>query len=320
MSGLSVRNYDPSQQAQWDAFVRHSKNGTFLFERDYMDYHRDRFADCSLLIIRNAEILAVLPAHRSDCEVHSHDGLTYGGFVTSAAMTTPAMIDAFAAVIDHLRKSGCRTLYYKTVPMIYHQIPAEEDRYALFQLNAELYRRDVLSVLRMKSRTGLQSRRRRGAGKSSRHGVVISRSDDWAGYWALLSGLLENRFGVAPVHTLEEIDRLRQAFPDNIALHLANLAGELIAGVVIYESARVAHVQYIATSPRGRELGALDQLFAHLLDETYAAKDFFDFGKSSEGDGWTLNRGLIEQKEGFGARAVVHDFYRLRIAPGGPAM
>lgn len=82
---------------------------------------------------------------------------------------------------------------------------------------------------------------------------------------------------------------------------------------MIYESTRVAHVQYIAASPRGRELGALDQLFVHLLDETYAAKDFFDFGISNEQDGRTLNRGLIEQKEGFGARAVVHDFYRLRI-------
>ena len=313
MNGLSVRNYDPSQRAEWDAFVRQSKNGTFLFERDYMGYHHDRFADCSLLIIRNAEILALLPANRSVNEVYSHQGLTYGGFVTSTAMTTPSMIDAFAAVIDHLRGSGCLTLYYKTIPAIYHQLPAEEDRYALFLLNAELYRRDVLSAVPMKSRIALQARRRRGAEKSGRRGVVISKSDDWPAYWSLLSALLKDRFSVAPVHTLAEIERLRRAFPANIALHIASLAGEPIAGAVIYESTRVAHVQYIAASPRGRELGALDQLFVHLLDETYAAKDFFDFGISNEQDGRTLNRGLIEQKEGFGARAVVHDFYRLRI-------
>ncbi len=313
MNGLSVRNYDPSQQAAWDAFVRQSKNGTFLFERGYMDYHCDRFADCSLLVSRDAEILALLPANRSDHDVYSHQGLTYGGFITSPAMTTPAMIEAFAAVVDHLRQAGCRTLYYKTMPTIYHQLPAEEDRYALFLLNAELYRRDVLSVVPMKSRIALQARRRRGAEKSAKNNVAISRSDDWAGYWMLLSALLEDRFRVAPVHTLAEIERLRRTFPANIALHLARLAGEPIAGVVIYESARVAHVQYIAASPRGRKLGALDQLFVQLLDETYAAKDFFDFGISNEDDGRTLNRGLIEQKEGFGARAVVHDFYRLRF-------
>ena len=313
MNGLSVRTYDPSERAAWDAFVRQSKNGTFLFERGYMEYHRDRFADCSLLVSRNGEILALLPANRSGDAVYSHQGLTYGGFVTGATMTTPSMIDAFAALIDHLREAGCRTLYYKTIPTIYHQLPAEEDRYALFLRNAELYRRDVLSVVPTKSRIALQARRRRGAEKSARSGVTISRSDDWPGYWSLLSALLEDRFGVAPVHTLAEIERLRRAFPENIALHVASLSGDPIAGAVIYESARVAHVQYIAASPRGRDLGALDQLFVHLLDETYAAKDFFDFGISNEDDGRTLNRGLIEQKEGFGARAVVHDFYRLRI-------
>jgi hypothetical protein len=33
----------------------------------------------------------------------------------------------------------------------------------------------------------------------------------------------------------------------------------------------------------------------------------FDFGTADECDGRYLNRGLIDQKEGFGARAVVHD-------------
>jgi len=314
VSGLSIRNYDASQREEWDAFVRASKNGTFLLERAYMDYHRDRFADCSLLIRRGAELMALMPANRSGDEVHSHQGLTYGGLVTSAAMTTPSMIDALDAAVDHLRQSGCRTLYYKTIPTIYHRSPAEEDRYALFLAKAELYRRDVLSVVAMGSRLELQARRRRGAAKSQRSGVVVSTSDRWADYWRLLSAHLGERFGTAPVHTLAEIEQLRRAFPNNIRLHAASLGDEIVAGTVIYESARVAHVQYVAASPRGRELGALDQLFAHLLDGVYAAKGFFDFGISTEDDGRKLNRGLIEQKEGFGARAVVHDFYRLRIA------
>ena len=53
----------------------------------------------------------------------------------------------------------------------------------------------------------------------------------------------------------------------------------------------------------------LDLLFFHLLDTVYVEKPFFDFGKSTENDGRDINRGLIEQKEGFGARAIVHDQY-----------
>jgi hypothetical protein len=310
---LTIRPYDDTQRAGWDAFVRASKNGTFLFARDYMDYHRDRLQDCSLLVLRDAEIVALFPANRSGADVHSHQGLTYGGVLSCEHMTTPLMLDVLAAIIAHLRSIDCRNLFYKTIPAIYHRVPADEDRYALFLANAALYRRDVLSVVQAPPAITPQARRRRGAAKASKLGVAVAQSDDWAGYWTLLSEHLAQRFGVPPVHNLAEIDGLRRRFPDNIRLHVASLDQDILAGTVVFESARVAHVQYIASSERGRDLGALDKLFLHLLDETYAAKAFFDFGSSNERDGRVLNRGLIEQKEGFGARAVVHDFYRLEL-------
>lgn len=310
---LTIRPYHDALRAPWDTFVQGSKNGTFLFVRDYMDYHRDRFQDCSLLVYRDAELLALFPANRSGDDVHSHQGLTYGGVLSCEDMTTPLMLDVLAAIIGHLRAAGCRDLFYKTIPAIYHRIPSEEDRYALFLAKAALSRRDVLSVVQMPPAIAPQARRRRGAAKATKLGVTVSQSDDWAGYWALLSQHLERRFGVTPVHNLAEVERLRRRFPDNIRLHAASLGTEILAGTVVFESSRVAHVQYVASGERGRELGALDKLFLHLLEETYAAKAFFDFGNSTNEDGRILNRGLIEQKEGFGARAIAHDFYRLEL-------
>ena len=310
---LTVRAYDPASRERWDEFVRDSKNGTFLFLRGYMDYHRDRFHDHSLLIEDGKELVAVLPANRAGDDVHSHQGLTYGGLVTSRHMTTPLMVDVFAVLLEHLRATGARRLFYKTMPGIYHRLPAEEDRYALFLANAQLHRRDVLSVLPNGHSAARQTRRSRGAAKAAKLGVTIAKSDDWAAYWTLLAATLDARHGARPVHDLGEITRLRNLFPDNIALHAASLGDEMLAGVVVYESTMVAHVQYIAASERGRETGALDRLFLTLLDEVYPAKPFFDFGISNEQDGRVLNRGLIEQKEGFGARAVVHDFYRIDL-------
>lgn len=310
---LTVRPYTVDSQARWDAFVRESKNGTFLFQRAYMDYHGDRFHDHSLLIEDGADLVAILPANRVGDDVHSHQGLTYGGLVTSAHMTTPLTLDVFESVTGHLRTAGVRRLFYKTMPPIYHRLPAEEDRYALFLAGAELYRRDVLSVVPNGRSAPWQGRRTRGAAKAEKGGVTIARSGDWAGYWNLLTATLGTRHGARPVHTLDEITRLRGLFPENIALHVASLGNEMLAGVIVYESAEVAHVQYIASSERGREIGALDRLFLTLLDEVYAGKPFFDFGISNEQEGRILNRGLIDQKEGFGARAVVHDFYRVDL-------
>jgi hypothetical protein len=75
----------------------------------------------------------------------------------------------------------------------------------------------------------------------------------------------------------------------------------------------VARAQYIAADERARELGGLDFLFSYLITEVYEQKPFFDLGSSDEADGMYLNRGLIDQKEGFGARAVVHDHYELQL-------
>ena len=311
--GLTVRRYDDTLRGQWDAFVHASKNGTFLFLRDYMDYHRDRFVDHSLLVLNQDRPIAVLPANILDDEMHSHQGLTYGGFVSSPAMTTPLMIDVFASVAEYLRAEGIRRLFYKTVPSIYHRCPAEEDRYALFLADAVLYRRDVLSVVPMHRVCDVQARRRRSAAKASTIGMRVATSDDWQGYWWLLSDTLEDRFGAVPVHSIYEIERLKKRFPENISLHLALLGNEIQGGVVIYETAMVAHAQYIAASTAGRNSGALDTLFFHLLEQTFVKKPFFDFGISNEQQGRILNRGLIQQKEGFGARAIAHDFYRLEL-------
>ena len=311
---ISARRYTPADAARWDAFVRASRNGTFLFERGYMDYHADRFEDASLLIHDDATLLAVLPASRSGEGISSHGGLTYGGFVYGDSMTTARMLEVFDAVAAHCRAEGVRRVLYKTVPSIYPRYPSEEDRYALFRADAPLVRRDVLAVVPAADRLAYQERRRRGVKKARAAGVEVTASDRWADFWGVLDANLRARHGVGPVHSLEEIKLLYSRFPDAIRLFVALDSGGVVAGAVLYDTPRVAHVQYISASDRGRELHALDALFDHLLSGVYADKQWFDFGISNEDGGRMLNVGLIEQKEGFGARAVAHDFYEWSMA------
>ena len=58
-----------------------AKNSTFLFHRDFMDYHQDRFDDYSLLIFKKEKLIAVFPANKIDEILYSHQGLSYGGLV-----------------------------------------------------------------------------------------------------------------------------------------------------------------------------------------------------------------------------------------------
>jgi len=304
-------------QGKWDDFVRSSKNGNFLFQRGYMDYHADRFPDASLVVTDDDDRwLAILPATRRDRLLTSHGGLTYGGFVTDSRMTVPTMLRIFDATAAHLLEAGIEQVQYKVIPHIYHRLPAQEDLYALFRVNATLSRRDVAAALEPARPGPVQERRKRGLRKARRAGVEIRNGGDQiAAYWSILEQTLTQKHGVKPVHRLDEFVLLASRFPEQIVLHAAFLGAEMVAGVVVYLSESVAHAQYIAASEAGRELGALDLLFQTLINETYAGVRYFDFGISTEQGGRFLNSGLIEQKEGFGARAVTYDHYTWSLEP-----
>lgn len=312
---LSVERYDHMQKAVWDDFVRQSKNGTFILLRNYMDYHQDRFQDHSLLIRdKKGRIRALLPANQESCCLISHGGLTYGGFLSDISMNTPEMLEIFEQSLSYLQQNHFEKFVYKTIPSIYHRLPAEEDRYALFLCNARLYRRDVLTVVDKNYRLLFQNRRCRSIARAKKNELYIKPYNDFALYWDILTGNLQQRHQVKPVHSLAEIEFLHACFPENIRLFCCCQGTAILAGVVIYESEKVAHAQYISANEQGRKLGALDLLFDYLLNDYYKDKAIFDFGNSNEDNGYKLNKGLIEQKEGFGGRAIVHDYYEIGLA------
>lgn len=310
---ISVRRYEVSFKPQWDAFVDSAKNGQFMFRRDYIDYHADRFADHSLCIFRDEELLALMPGCARDGEFSSHAGLTFGGFITGERMRTPVMLEVLDAVSAYLREQNFKSMLYKAIPHIYHRIPAQEDTYALVRVGAKLSRCDVSVAVSRANPQSYSERRTRGMKKAQKAGVTFARSEDFDTYFAIVAGLLQDKYQSRPTHTSEEMRLLAGRFPDNIALWVAEKDGEMLAGVIMYVSAQVAHAQYIAASEQGKECGALDGLFNHLMTQAYPQQAYFDFGISTEQAGKHLNTGLIMQKEEFGARAVVHEFFSLDL-------
>lgn len=314
MTSLAVDRYEPSMRAAWDDFVRRSKNGTFLFLRGYMEYHRDRFSDGSL-VVRDGKgnLLALLPASRRGPVLESHGGLTYGGFVVDRTMTVRRMLHVVAAVLTHLHDQEISSLRYKAVPHIYHRAPAEEDLYALAQHGARLERRAALSVFDRSADVAPQARRRRGLRKAQAAGLTVGESPALQEYWDLLAEVLQKSYNNAPVHSFAEIRDLRERFPDNIRLFASFRGSRMVAGSLIYETETVARTQYIASSDEGKDLSALDLLFDFLFHERYREKRYFDLGTSEGLHGVSLNDGVLEFKEGFGARTVALDTYEIPI-------
>ena len=318
---IEIVQYTSQQSEEWDSFVRESKNGTFLLERRFMDYHAHRFHDCSLMIYDDHLLVGLFPANVDSTThvVYSHQGLTYGGLLLNTESTQLQTLQMMQAIllwlIDFLQ---ARRLIYKPIPYIYSTCSAQEDLYALFRAGGRLTTRSVSSVVSMSNPLRMRKLRLRGAVKAIDNGLYISRmtDEDWdmlKAFWDILDEVLFSRHNVYPVHSIDEMKLLMSRFPQQIKLFTVCKEQQVVAGCVVFITTNVAHIQYIAASDEGRQLGALDLLFRHLINERFKQMAYLDFGISTENGGQWLNEGLIFQKEGFGGRAVCYDTYAVDL-------
>lgn len=313
---IELLPYSPNLATAWDAFVDKAKNGTFLYKRGYMDYHSDRFVDCSLMFYKRGELIGQLPAswNKERRTVTSHGGLTYGSILLSEGATTVDtlnMMHSAAAWFAH--HHGAKEWLYKTLPYIYNSVPGEEDLYALFRIGAQLVGRSVASVIHSDRRVPMRTLRKRCVAKSRKSNLIYEESHAWNDFWPLLKQVLKSRHDATPVHNLSEIQLLASRFPENIRLFVARHDDQVVAGTVVYETDMVTHTQYLAVSDEGTQHYALDGLIVYLAEERYADKPYVDLGTSMDPGTSLLNEGLIFQKEGFGARAVVYDTYSIKL-------
>ncbi len=328
--------YSITHRDEWNSFVSRSKQGTFLLNRNFMDYHADRFFDCSIMFCQAddekgaytsteqnvGDIVAVMPANwiEETKTVETHGGLTYGGLLTKEDITETEVMQIMQAAFTYYREMmGARVMLYKPIPYIYSSLPSGEDLYALFRANAQLARRLVSSVVDMRHLLRMQTLRTNGVKKALSKGFYINRMQDGDfdtlnEFWVLLENMLIRQHKASPVHTVDEIGLLMSRFPREIRVYIVrNSSLRIVAGVIVFETERVAHVQYVASNAEGNENGALDLLFRHLITERYKNMDYLDLGTSNEAHGHILNEGLIAMKESFGGRAVCYDSYRVML-------
>jgi len=102
---IVVMRYCGEKREEWDRFVSNSKNGSFLFYRDYMEYHSDRFIDYSLMFYEGNRLIALLPANIEGNRLISHAGLTFGGLITKSNMKVSRMLSLFEVMTNYLRKN-----------------------------------------------------------------------------------------------------------------------------------------------------------------------------------------------------------------------
>lgn len=309
---MNLTRYTDSKSEEWNTLIAESRNGTFLLDRRFMDYHAHRFHDCSLMFMDKNRCVAVLPANfdESTRTVYSHQGLTYGGLIMHPTLSVRGVMECFSLFIDYYRTElGAERIIYKPIPYIYNTYPADDDLYALFRNGAKLIGRGISQCIQLDGRPKITEARKGGIRKANAAGITVKETKDITGFWTILNEVLTSIHNTKPVHTPDELSLLIDRFPERIKLYASMSAeGAILAGALIFDFGNVVHTQYLASSIEGKSCGALDLLISHLIDE-YSDRTYFDFGISTEQGGAILNEGLAFQKEGFGGRGICYDQY-----------
>jgi len=313
-SVLAVQSYESRYEDAWEDLVTRSVNGNMMHTRRFISYHRDRFRDRSVMVRNRTRLVGVFPAAEDPVNptaVVSHPGLTFGGLVHDGSIRGASMIHALQQVAGYYSSFGYRHLRYKAVPAIYHSVPAEDDKYALFSLNAHRYQCDLSVALNLARRGRVSQRRSHSLRRAGR--AEVSAVTSWAeiaGFWEILQMNLAKRHSAYPVHSLDEICLLHERFPDEIVLIIATIDGALVGGTLLFAMGPVLRAQYTATTRQGRAVSATDPMIEHGLKVACERGcTFFDFGGCTSDEGRDLNQDLYYFKASFGGGGVVYEQY-----------
>lgn len=312
---VETRRYTAENYDEWNDFVAKSKNGTFLLDRRFMDYHSDRFADSSLLFYEGKRLVAVLPANY-DAEsraLFSHQGLTYGGLIMSVRTSAKSVLECFSLIKEFAKTElGAERIIYKPIPYIYNRYASEEDLYALYRNEASLISRGLSSCIDLESCPPITESRKSGLRKAI--DIEVKETDDIDSFWHILNDVLTANHNTKPVHSPDEMRLLMSRFTKKIRLFGAyDTSGKMLAGSWVFDCGETIHTQYLAATNEGKSTGALDKLINALINDIFEGRHYLDFGISTEQGGQFLNEGLIFQKEGFGGRGICYDSYEIHV-------
>ncbi|WPO77138.1 GNAT family N-acetyltransferase [Flavobacterium sp. KACC 22761] len=312
---FTVKKYDQNDYQLWNDFIALAKNATFLFHRDFMEYHKDRFEDFSLLIFDEEKLLAVLPANKQGNSVHSHQGLTYGGLIFSSKLKAEKTEMILDEILSFLKENKIETFHYKPIPNFYFSKGNQEMDFFLFKRNAISERKEMNLAVNLQTPLKISKSKMKHFRRIENLDLDIVEEKDFKPFWKnVLEPRLQEKFNAKPVHTCEEITFLKQRFPEKIKQYSVYQNDEIIAGIAIFETEHVVKSQYGATSEKGEKVRALDFLFINLIHKyKRKGKHFFDMGIVNEDNESGYHPGLLKQKEELGCSVYNQDFYKIDL-------
>ncbi|MBS9525590.1 hypothetical protein KI659_16350 [Litoribacter alkaliphilus] len=310
---IEIKAYSHTLEPDWQEVLENSVNGAFFHSRKFIQYHGGRFEDASAILYYKNSPFAIFPANQREKRIYSHQGLSFGGLILKNKTTFAQLEAALDALLEHYYSLSVQSIEFRLGPQIYSQENLESLEYLLTSKGAEQIFSDLTYAIPMPAQQRGRTKRWK-IRKSHLQQFEVFESVEYQFFWEnLLKPNLQERYGVKPTHTFEEVLKLKKLFPNEIKLFLASQGNEVLGGVCVFETEGVAHLQYIAASQIGKKLRALDYLIDELVHQVYKDKRWFDFGRNVDSNTNQLNRGLVQWKESFGAQPFLQKTLQISL-------
>ncbi|MCD4777150.1 MAG: GNAT family N-acetyltransferase [Candidatus Aegiribacteria sp.] len=312
---ISIRQIEPGERKRWTDFILRSNNGTVFHLPDFLDYHPEgRFRNHHLISESKNGIVSVIPGALTEREdgtwFRSYPGASYGGPVFNDSLGLSKIERIIDELISYCRSQGFRGIEMTPPPMIYYRRPNNYLEFSLVKRGFKYRKRELTAVIDLSRlgeelRLGFRSSALRGVRKAVKSGVEVEENSDFSLFYHVLESNLQQRHGVKPTHTLEELENLRNLLgKDRIRQFIATLDGEVLAGMVMFHcNPRVTLAFYISHDQEHQVLRPVNLVYMEVIrwakQMGYHYMDLGTFTLNME-----VNYGLCRFKESFSARGI----------------
>jgi hypothetical protein len=308
-----------SPNEAWDRFVWSSPGGTIFHTLRFQTYHpASRFEFVNLEVADDGKPVCVVPggAVRVDSRTvfRSPVGASFAGFLFGESCGLRTKCDAVQHVTSALRDYGFSGVDIVLPPACYSPSGQEEIRFLLTSAGYVLTLREASYVTRLAETRGNATHRvlARNLRKAERAGVVVRPAERPGPFYEVLEKNL-NVKKVKPTHSLEELEKLIELFPERIKIFEGVLEESVVGGcMVMLCNGRVALAFYICDDPDARQYRITEVVLQRAIEwlegEGYVYLDLGTISRSGEPD-W----GLIRFKSKFGPRLYSRECYSLRF-------
>ena len=320
---IEIKKFIIEQLDLWEKIVKSANNGTLFHTRKFLSYHLPgRFVDHSLIIYKKDKPYVLFPAAEREIEgkrfLVSHPGASYGSFIVPEDMSFADSHEIVELLIKYAKEQKFDRIRLTPPPTIYNSRLSNYIDFSLLQHGFKYLKREISSILFLEDTieqnlNKFKTSHKQAVRKAIKEGIEVRESDKLDEFYDILQNNLKIRHNVTPTHTLDELLKLKELFPDKIKLFGAFLKNKMVAGVVNFSCTDdVVLAFYISHDENYQETRALNLLFYSIFNWAIKNKfKVFDFGIFTVNE--EPNFGLARFKENFGASGMFRDTFELTL-------